>query len=653
MKVISVIPLKKGAPAGQLTYFTSQNIPAGHVVSVPFRNKKILALVVSAAELERSKSEVKKLNFNLKKVAEDKGPSIFLPEFLATTEETEKYFALNKNSVLAALIPNVLIENYDKLTNLAPSSLGRAGERLDNLRSEKLLFQYPLADRISIYKTMIREAFARGQSVFLVVPTESDADLFAALLAKGIEKFCFVLHSGISPKKNLKAGQKIFLSEHPVLILATAPFLSLPRKDIGVVILERESSSAYRTLKKPYLDLRVFAELYAAKIGVKFILADDLLRLETIERQEKDQLHPLHPLAWRIEFEGDIEIAARTKTEDRKFKIFGDASLKEIERALQKKEKVFIFSLRKGLATMTVCKDCGNSLSCEDCASPLVLYISNAGGKRMFVCNRCERDWGADILCPNCGGWNLVSLGIGTDTVYEEIKKNFPLGRSPTGEPKATFFKLDKESAKSASGAKKIIKEFESEKGAVLIGTEMVFFYLKNRVPLSVVASFDSLWSIPNYKMGEKIIQLASKIASITERKIIIQTKNPEDPALQAIKSGNLLAFARAELADRAKLGYPPFSRFIKITHWGNKEETAKARKFLKEFLAEYSPEIFSGFVARLRGKYVTHALIRLEPKHWSLPALTPGSQINENLSQKLVSLPSNFEISVDPEDLL
>jgi len=644
VKVISVIPLKKGAPAGQLTYFTSQNIPAGHVISVPFRNKKILALVVSATELERSKSEVKKLNFNLKKVAEDKGPSFFLPEFLATTEETEKYFALNKNSALAALIPNVLIENYDKLTNLTPSPFRRAGERLGNLRSEKLLFQYPLADRISIYKTMIREAFARGQSVFLVAPTESDANLFAALLAKGIEKFCFVLHSGISPKKNLKTGQKIFLSEHPVLILATASFLSLPRKDIGVVILERESSSAYRTLKKPYLDLRVFAELYAAKIGAKLVLADDLLRLETIERQERDQLHPLHPLAWRIEFEGDVEIAARTKTEDKKFKIFDDANLKEIEQALQKKENVFIFSLRKGLATMTVCKDCGDSLSCEDCASPLVLYTSSAGGKRMFVCNRCERDWGADILCPNCGGWNLVPLGIGTDTVCEEVKKNFP---------KTALYKLDKESAKSASGAKKIIKEFESEKGAVLIGTEMVFFYLKNRVPLSVVASFDSLWSIPNYKMGEKIIQLALKIASATERKIIIQTKNPEDPALQAIKSGNLLAFARAELADRAKLGYPPFSRFIKITHRGNKEETAKARQFLKEFLAEYSPEIFSGFVTRLRGKYVTHALIRLEPKHWSLPALTLGSKIDETLSQKLASLPPNFEISVDPEDLL
>jgi primosomal protein N' (replication factor Y) len=237
-----------------------------------------------------------------------------------------------------------------------------------------------------------------------------------------------------------------------------------------------------------------------------------------------------------------------------------------------------------------------------------------------------------------------MPLGIGVDTVYEEIEKLFP---------KTKIFKLDKENAKTAKGAEKIIKEFEENEGSILIGTEMALFYIKEKVSLSIIASFDSLWSIPNFKMGEKIIQIILSIINNTDKRVIIQTKNENDPALLAIQSENLLSFVREELEDRKKLEYPPFKRFIKITHLGDKEQTARARKILEEIFAEYHPEIFSGFVARLKGKYMTNALIKIDPKKWSLPEISTNSHIDENLLTKLLSLPSVFEIFVDPEDLL
>lgn len=145
---------------------------------------------------------------------------------------------------------------------------------------------------------------------------------------------------------------------------------------------------------------------------------------------------------------------------------------------------------------MTLCKDCQETVSCEKCGAPLVLYMSLQDKKRMFVCNRCEVNIDGDTTCAACGSWNLLPLGIGTDTVYEEVKKILP---------KTKVFQLNKESAKNSRGAKKIIKEFEENPGSVLVGTEMAFFYLKNKVPLSIIASFDSLWSIPNFRMGEKL----------------------------------------------------------------------------------------------------------------------------------------------------
>ena len=153
--------------------------------------------------------------------------------------------------------------------------------------------------------------------------------------------------------------------------------------------------------------------------------------------------------------------------------------------------------------------------------------------------------------------------------------------------------------------------------------------------------------------MSEKIVQIALSLAGNTTEKIIIQTKNENDSAILAIKSGNFFSFVREELEDRKKLDYPPFKRFIKITYLGDKEQTIKAKKFLAETFKEYEPQIFSGFVTRSKNKYIINALIKTDTKKWYLPELSANSSINENLLAKFLSLPPNFEVFVDPEDLL
>ena len=239
-----------------------------------------------------------------------------------------------------------------------------------------------------------------------------------------------------------------------------------------------------------------------------------------------------------------------------------------------------------------------------------------------------------------------MPLGIGTDTVYEYLKEMLH-------KQKVKVLKLDKESAKTKKGAEKIIKEFEDAPGSILVGTEMALFYLNHKVPLSIVSSFDSLWSLPSFKMGEKIVQIIVSLLENTSGKLIIQTKNVSDSAILAIQKENLLSFVREELEDRKSLDYPPFKRFIKITFHGDKEETQKARKFLENTLEEYSPEVFSGFISQERGKYVTNALIKMDPKKWSLPEILSGASLDEDLLRKLLPLQPTFDVFVDPEDLL
>lgn len=675
MKIVTIIPLQKGIFKTDLTYFTAKDIKNGSIVSVPIRNKKILGLVVSTQEVTDIKSKIKNMSFKLKKITEVKEHSIFRNEFIQTTLLLSSYFVSKKNTGVISLIPSIFREKYDDIVKFSTNNQAILSENNNliiekvfdkNIKTEKLLFQAQLEDRISYYKTLIRGQFALKKSVFIVLPTEYDIEIFYQSLSKGIENFTFFIYGGLKPKKVIEQYKQIINSQHGVLILGTAPFLSIPRIDLGVIIVEHENSNAYKMIQRPHFDLRIFAELFASKINAKFILGDTLLRFETIARKDIDNLGEIYPLSFRtnlndikieiinpnINIEDNLENKIDQKNLIPKYRIFSEDNLEEIQNTLENKKNVFIYSLRKGLATYTVCRDCNETINCEKCLSPLVLYLSKDGKKRMFICNKCNIEKDPETKCNNCGSWNLMPLGIGIDTIYEEIKNKFP---------KIKIFKLDKESIKTATAAEKIIKEFEEpaspslggSHGTILIGTEMTFFYLKEKVDLSIIASFDALWSIPNYKMSEKIIQLLLSVLSKTDRKLIIQTKNKKDSALLAVKSENLLPFVREEIQDRRNLNYPPFKRFIKITYLGDKEGSIEAKKILAELFKEYNPDIFSGFIAKNKNQYVTNVLIKIDPKKWSLLELSHNSVIDQNLYNLLSSLTFSYEVSVDPEDLL
>ncbi|MEK7564074.1 MAG: hypothetical protein AAB510_00695 [Patescibacteria group bacterium] len=660
MKIVSVIPMKKGIITNELDYFTTKNVLEGDIVSVTLRNKEVLGLVLSVENVFTTKLNIKDMDFNLKKIIEVKKDSIFRKEYIDSILLTAKYFAGSKSNAFVSLIPSSLREDYDHISELTWSSEAQTvslDPNLVNIRPEKLLLQEPILDRISIYKTLIRENFALKKSVFIVLPTEMDIKVFEEYLSKGIQEFTFSLYGRLSNKKIIEKFEKIVSTPHPVLIIATPPFLSISRLDLGVIILEHESSSSYRMISKPHFDLRIFVELFASKINAKFILGDTMLSFETIARQEIDFLTPMHPLSFRTNFTGKIQVENPNKKKEtptnaelatkHSFEILSSQSILDIQDTLAKKKNVFIFSLRKGLATQTLCRDCGEIVSCEKCSSPLVLYDLESNSKensRSFICNKCGEEKNTEIKCTNCDSWNLIPLGVGTDTVYAYISKLFP---------KIKILKLDKDSAKSKKDVEKILKEFDDNPGSILIGSQMVLLYLENRVSLSIIASFDSFWSIPNFRMSEKIIQLVTSIMEKTEDKFIINTKNESDSTVQAIVNGNLLSLVRDELEDRKKLSYPPFKRFIKIRFLGSPEETFKTKEHMLELFKNYKPLIFDGFVSQVKNKHVTNILLKIERKEWSLPELSIGSSIDELILEKLSSLPPNFEIFVDPEDLL
>ncbi len=651
MYIVTVIPLQRGYPKEYLSYFSQTDIPLGSIVSVPIRLKAIDAIVINIEEARNIKTDLKNADYQLKKIIKIRGDSIFNKSFFLACQKMKNYTLSNTGIIIKNLLPSIFLENIDKLKK--PLSSQFEEESKENIKHEKLIFQTTLSDRLAFYRTLIREAFAKKESIFICVPTYYDINHFHKELTRGIEKYVFTFHSDINKKILINNYNSAVTEPHPILIIGTGIFMSIPRHDIKTIILEHESSDVYKQITKPYIDIRSFAEILSSIQKIKLIFGDTLLRPETLERHDQGEWAEISSPLYRLpQTENQMIINMKNEVNENGKKIFTTISstTKEmITEAISAGKSIFLFTVRKGLAPITVCNDCGHTLLCPTCETPIVLYGSKqiAANKsttpRIFMCNKCGKKEKTEVACPHCRSWNLTPLGIGTDKVYEQIKSLFP---------KTKIVQIDKEATPTQKEARAAIAEFNKNPGSILIGTEMAFSYLKEEISCSAIISLDGLFSIPSFNITQKILHIIEKLNYITLDKIIIQTRIPENKILQYILSGNVLPLCREDLIERKNFGYPPFKRLIKITYEGTSKETETAREFIERLLGNYEPQIFSAFISKIKGHYITNTVIKVDPIMWPLP-IEDKYMPSKDLAQKLSKIPPSFSINVDPEDLL
>jgi primosomal protein N' len=184
------------------------------------------------------------------------------------------------------------------------------------------------------------------------------------------------------------------------------------------------------------------------------------------------------------------------------------------------------------------------------------------------------------------------------------------------------------------------------------IGSEMALFYLAKPLDTVIVASIDSLFSIPSFRIQERIFHTLLALRTRSERSFIVQTRLEDAALLRALAEGNLIDFYRAELADRNAYGYPPATRIIKLTLEGKKPALDIEAEAVKNALSEFSPEVFSAFISKVKSLYRTHIVLRVPPERWSLPEFGDGA-IDERLAGALRALPRSVALRIMPEDIL
>jgi len=643
MKIIDVIPIAKGIPQEKLSYFTSKDVSVGALVSVPVRKKEIPAIVSAVSDAKESKTSLKGSDFSIKPVKSVISANFITPEFLEACKEIAEYYLSTPGSVIKDFVPQAILESGSELKILKISEQTAVGSGLPagqaGKRHEITVIQSPAEERIQHYKSIVREELAKNKSVFLCLPTTADMEKMAAELGRGIEKYVFVL-SGKMPKKKMEEEwEKIVEEKHPVLIIATKIFLSIPRRDFGAIIIDQESSSAYKNQKRPYTDARKSAEIISDKIKARLIFGDELVRTETFYRQESGEFSPSSNRHARLVSSAEqIIIDAKEyfeekKTNQRKF-VSTPRLMRIMDEAIAKNEKIIIFANRKGYHPTTICADCHRTILCGKCDTPVVMRKTDS--KNVQRCHKCLSELPAPDKCPYCKSWRLESYGIGTQMVAEEMRGFFP---------GAKIFEMDSDFIPNEKAGKKIAEEFLSD-GGILVGTEMIFSYINRPVDRVVAISVDGLFTLPEFKMNEKVFHLLLKLKSLAKKSFIIQTRFPELPIFDNVLRGNISGFYKEETASRKIFQYPPFKLLIKITKEGkNENQLNKETEALQKILDEWKPASYPAFIPKIKDLYIKHILLKIDPASW------PQGQ--EKLSRILSSLPPSWKIDIGPESLL
>ncbi|MBI2108663.1 MAG: primosomal protein N' [Parcubacteria group bacterium] len=643
MYIVHVIPLSRSMQKETLSYFTAQPVSAGDMVLIPLRKKEIPAIVTDIQDATSLKTNIKQSSYGLRKISKILFPHFFLPAFISAAEKSARYFACSSGAVIDSLVPKAILDSIIKTAAHIETKVQASVQNTPNTFFETLVLQASFKDRIVAYKGIIREEFAKGKSVLLLIPTADDIPYILSILERGIEEHTYVIHGGLSKQKIISLWHKALGDTHPILIIGTGMSVSIPREDLRTIIVEREGSWLYKQEHRPFIDVRIYAEYFAEALHGKCVLGGTVLSLETLYRREQRGVSDFAPPQFRLLSSAEQSTVDMRGTHSplqltpKTFTVISDELKDAIEDVRKHNQHILLYVTRRGLFPITLCSDCGATVLCKQCEAPLVLHKDTGekrAGERVYLCHKCKEENVVTDRCKRCNSWRLAPLGVGTERVEEEARCLFRTIK---------VLRVDKDKTPTRKKAEKMISEFLNSPGSILVGTELALTLLKKKIAVTAAVSIDPLFALPSFRTYERAFNILLSLREKANKKFIIQTRIPDLHLFKYVQNGNITDFYREEKKTREQFGYPPFTTIIKLTMSGTKQYVEKETASIKKHLHGYDLFIFPAFISKIRGKYVVHVVLKMKREEWP----------NEKLRERLLALPPSVVVNVNPEHLL
>lgn len=468
--------------------------------------------------------------------------------------------------------------------------------------------------KTEIYISLIRKALESDTQVLYLLPEIALTTQIVQRLKKIFGASMGVYHSRFSDNERVEVWNGI-LSGKFKFVIGVRSSIFLPFDNLGLIIVDEEHDASYKQQEPaPRYHARDVAMILAKFHHAKVVLGSATPSVETYF-QAKQNKYGLVKIDKRF---GDArlpEILLADIARERKMKTikgeFSRALLQHIEGALSRNEQVIIFQNRRGYSPMMSCEDCGWVPKCVNCAVSLTYHQY----RHALVCHYCGYREAVPHQCPVCTSTRVKTVGYGTEKLEEELNVFFP---------DAQIQRMDLDTTRSKNSYENILVKFENGETDILVGTQMVTKGLDfDRVSLVGVFNADRMMHFPDFRSHERAYQLITQVSGRAGRRdrqgqVVIQTSNTSHPVLNFILRNDFETFFEAEIADRRKHDYPPFTRLIEITikHTDKKVCQEASRHLASELREQLSKVKVLGpgepMVSKIRNLYLMSILLKI-----------------------------------------
>ena len=528
---------------------------------------------------------------------------------------------LEQNSIETLRVPDYsMIEQIPApvLSNEQEQAYQGIRQLLDSGKPEAaLLFGVTGSGKTQIYIKLIDDVLAQGRSAIMLVPEIGLTPQFIRLFVGRFGDTVSVLHSALSAGERYDSWKKI-RSGRARVVIGTRSAVFAPVRDLGLIVLDEEQDSAYKSEQSPRYHARDVAKRRVQQEHAVLVLGSATPSIESYYGAQQGR-YPMFTLRERYQGAALPQVTiADIRGESRAGWTYtiGQTLYEALQENLERGEQSILFLNRRGNSRVIGCSMCGWVPECPSCSTTLTYH--SVSGRAM--CHFCGASIEISGLCPVCYSPHLFTECPGTQKVEEELH---------TILPKARVLRMDADTTSKKGSHHHLLEIFAKGRADILLGTQMVAKGLDfDHVTLVGVLDADQSLFAQDYRAKERTFSLITQVVGRAGRRgkqgrAIIQTYNPDHPVLLCAARQDYEQFYADEIESRQALLMPPVEQMLMLTGTGeNESDVLAALLRLKQRILSLMEGQFSDFhypvlgpspasVVRVMGRYRYHLILR------------------------------------------
>ncbi|MDO5027139.1 MAG: primosomal protein N' [Tissierellia bacterium] len=436
--------------------------------------------------------------------------------------------------------------------------------------------------KTEVYMNLVEHYIKLGKEAIILVPEISLTPQTISRFHSRFGEEIAVLHSKLTISERYDQWTLIKKGKVKIVVGARSAIFA-PFKNIGIIIVDEEHESSYKSEKNPKYDAIDIAMKRAELSDAKLVLGTATPSIERMYKvyQKEIELIRLNKRATNAKLP-EIEVVDMTEElKMENFSMFSNSLKKGVETALAHKHQTILFLNKRGHTSFVFCRSCGYVYRCEACDVAMTYHKYND----RLVCHFCGRTAKKKRTCDNCGSTYIKEFGAGTEKLEEETKLLFPNAR---------VYRMDADTVTSRADYEKVYSMMLNNEIDILIGTQMLAKGLDfPNVTLVGVMAADISLNLPDYRAAEKTYQLITQVSGRAGRgeyegRVIIQTYKPDHYAIKTSSKNEYYNFFKMEIENRKKFSYPPFQNIliINLSSENRKQVISYAGHMIKSILA-------------------------------------------------------------------